>query len=227
MPRRRRASGVRRSCETPASSTARSCSICRRLPVIALKPRLTARDLGGPALRQRCAASSPRPTRATAVASSRSGRARKRANTYAATSSSASTHQRPHDRPRRELVGGRARRHGHADPVRHVRRDDADEQHLRARREANLRLRAESFAQPFRQFLHQRPARRLPPHRSLGFGKDPHAVVAGRAAGAFRGAAGRRPPRAPRGSPAAARASSRSAAGSAASRAPCGTSGCS
>ena len=75
MPRRRRASGVRRSCDTPASSTARSCSIWRRLAIIALKPRLTAAISEGP-VSGSGGGVSPRPTRATAAVSSRSGRAR-------------------------------------------------------------------------------------------------------------------------------------------------------
>ena len=52
-PSRSRASGVRRSCDTPASSSARSCSICRRFASIALKPRLTAAISEGPRLGQR------------------------------------------------------------------------------------------------------------------------------------------------------------------------------
>ncbi len=41
-PSRSRASGVRRSCDTPASSSARSCSSWRRLAIMRLKPRLSA-----------------------------------------------------------------------------------------------------------------------------------------------------------------------------------------
>ena len=80
MPSRSRASGVRKSCETPASSTARSRSIWRRLPSIALNPRLTAAISDGPDSGSGGGVS-PRPTRPTALVNSRSGRARKRANT--------------------------------------------------------------------------------------------------------------------------------------------------
>ena len=47
-PSRSRASGVRRSCETPASNSARSRSICDRFASIALKRRLTATISLGP-----------------------------------------------------------------------------------------------------------------------------------------------------------------------------------
>ena len=45
--------GVRRSCDTPASSSARSCSAWRRLASIWLKPRLRVTISDGPCLRQR------------------------------------------------------------------------------------------------------------------------------------------------------------------------------
>ena len=75
MPSRSRASGVRRSCETPASSSARSCSSWRRLAAIRLTPRFSATISEGP-FSGSGGGVSPRPTRSTVAASSRSGRAR-------------------------------------------------------------------------------------------------------------------------------------------------------
>ena len=64
MPRRSRASGVRRSCETPASSSARSCSSWRRFAIIRLKPRFRLAISDGP-VSGSGGGVSPRPTRST------------------------------------------------------------------------------------------------------------------------------------------------------------------
>ena len=74
MPSRNRASGVRRSCDTPASSSARSCSSWRRFCVITLNPRFSVAISDGP-LSGSGGGISPRPTRSTAALRSRSGRA--------------------------------------------------------------------------------------------------------------------------------------------------------
>jgi len=89
--------------------------------------------------------------------------------------------QRPHQRARGEFVRRWARRDRDADPVARARRDDAHEQHLRARGEADLRLRPQAVAQAFGHLLHQRTRRRLPAHRALGLGDDAYAVLAGQA----------------------------------------------
>ena len=120
-PRRSRASGVRRSCETPASSSARSCSSWRRLAAIRLTPRLSVAISDGP-----CSGSgggvSPRPdaldgrgelaqrTREIAREDERGGQQH------------GGEHQAPQRRARRMILGLRARRHRKADPIAGARR---------------------------------------------------------------------------------------------------------
>ncbi|MDR8834794.1 hypothetical protein FEQ02_05880 [Burkholderia pseudomultivorans] len=70
--RRIRASGVRRSCATPASITARSLSACDTCSTIWLKPCVSWRSSRGPRSRSG-GTGCPRPKRATARASERSG----------------------------------------------------------------------------------------------------------------------------------------------------------
>ena len=141
-PRRSRASGVRRSCDTPASSTARSCSICRRLAVIVLKPRLTAAISEGPDSGSGGGVS-PRPTRVDRGRQF-AQRTREVAREHeCGDQQEREHHQRPRECARRDIVGGRARRYRDADPVGRSRGDDAHEQHLQPRRETDLGLGAQ------------------------------------------------------------------------------------
>ena len=72
MPSRSRASGVRKSCDTPARISARSSSMRARLPVIWLKARATTAISCGPL--SACGGGvSPLPTMRAARASWRSG----------------------------------------------------------------------------------------------------------------------------------------------------------
>ena len=75
VSRRRRASGVRRSCEMPASMTARSCSILASCWAMRLKPMLTSRiSLVTAFSSSRLASKSPSRTRLAANDSCLSGR---------------------------------------------------------------------------------------------------------------------------------------------------------
>ena len=87
---RRRASGVRRSCEMPASMTARSCSILASCCAMRLKPMLTSRiSLVTAFSSSRLASKSPSRTRLAAKDNCLSGRLIRRAITAAPASDSA------------------------------------------------------------------------------------------------------------------------------------------
>ncbi len=92
---RSRASGVRRSCEMPASITARSCSSLDRRSLMRLKPMFTSRISLVTASSSSCAAKSPSRSRLVALESCLSGRLMRPAITAAPASDSAaavSTH---------------------------------------------------------------------------------------------------------------------------------------
>jgi hypothetical protein len=87
---RRRASGVRRSCEMPASITARSCSILASCCAMRLKPMFTSRiSLVTAFSSRRLASKSPSRTRLAAKDSCFSGLLIRRAITAAPASDSA------------------------------------------------------------------------------------------------------------------------------------------
>jgi hypothetical protein len=90
VSRRRRASGVRRSCEMPASMMARSCSILASWSAMRLKPMLTARiSLVRARSSSRCASYSPSRTCMVARDSCLSGRLMSRVISAAPASESA------------------------------------------------------------------------------------------------------------------------------------------
>ena len=155
MPRRSRASGVRRSWETPASSSARSCSSWARLAAIRFTPRFRVDDLRGAVLGQR------RRRLAAADALDRRAEFAQRPREVAGEGEGGGQQHRgedqaPQRRARRMVLRLRARRKRKADPVTGARGFDPHEKQAATRRHAQLGAGAERFAQARLERFQQR-----------------------------------------------------------------------
>ena len=206
MPRRSRASGVRRSCETPASSSARSCSSWRRFAVIRLTPRLSVAISDGPL--------SGSGGGDLAAADALDGRVElaQRPREVAREQERGDEQDRgereaPDDRARRLVLGSRPRRQRKADPVARAAGLDAHEQEAAPGRRRAARCPAPSCSRSRAlELLHRGSTRRAAPSigRSLsGTMRTPYSRPMRRQR--LAPLARRRRPRAPRAPPAAAR----------------------